>query len=152
MAQVTTTKQVTILHRYFMKATESVICEVLNGEGKKYKVGIHKSGNTTCTCKHGSFAGNHANCHHVKHVQEREAARTADKATTFAALMQQYDVRQVATPQVATPVCVAVVEAIQVVKCAELDNAYEVLAEARRREQAPLYGASGRGWSLTGGR
>lgn len=77
-----TNKTVLILARHFVKASQTVICKVRNGEDKEYTVGIHKSGNTTCTCKHGESAANHAHCYHVKHVQvaeiaHREAAETA---------------------------------------------------------------------------
>lgn len=138
MTHQAATKQVTILERYFVKASQTVICRVLNGEGKKYLVTLHKNGNTCCTCRHGEFNPNHAHCHHVKHVQEREAARTPDKAATFAALMQQYDVRQVAC---------------DIVKSAELDTFYSEVGDPRveavKRSEAPLSTATGKGWSLT---
>lgn len=70
-----TNKTVTILARYFVKATQTVITRVRNGENKEYTVGLHKSGNTTCTCKHGESAGNHAHCYHVTHCQAKELAR-----------------------------------------------------------------------------
>jgi len=79
---MTTNKTVTILVRYLIKNTQVVICTVRNGEDKEYSVALHKSGNTTCTCKHGESAGNRAHCYHVKAVQvaeiaRREAAETA---------------------------------------------------------------------------
>lgn len=83
------TRTVTILVRYFVKATQTVTCKVLNGENKKYFVTLHKNGNTTCTCKHGESAGNHAHCYHVKHVQSVEASRTQEQQLTPAA---PYDV------------------------------------------------------------
>ena len=73
--QTLTTKTVIILVRYFVKATQTVICQVLNGEGKKYFVTLHANGGASCTCKHCEKAGNRAHCYHVKHVQSTEAAR-----------------------------------------------------------------------------
>ena len=71
----TITKTVTILARYELKNSESVIYNVRNGENREYCVGLHKSGNTTCTCKHGENAGNHAHCYHVTECQKAEVAR-----------------------------------------------------------------------------
>jgi len=70
-----TQKQVTILVRAINKVTGSIYFKVRNGENKEYTVALHKSGNTTCTCKHGENAGNHAHCYHVAHCQQAEAAR-----------------------------------------------------------------------------
>ena len=83
MKTQTATKTVTILVRYFVKSSQTVICQVLNGEGKKYTVALHKSGSTTCTCKHGEVAGNHAHCYHVKHVQAREQAQIEQKRANY---------------------------------------------------------------------
>ncbi len=71
----TTIKTVTILVRAINKVTGSIYFKVRNGENKEYTVALHKSGNTTCTCKHGENAGNHAHCYHVARCQQAEAAR-----------------------------------------------------------------------------
>jgi hypothetical protein len=70
-----TQKNVTVLARYALKNTGSVIYHVRNGENKEYNVGLHPSGHTTCTCKHGENAGNAAHCYHVSHCQQAEQAR-----------------------------------------------------------------------------
>ncbi len=71
----TATREITILARYALKNSGSVIYRVRNGENSEYNVGLHKSGHTTCTCKHGVNAGNFAHCYHVQGCQKAEAAR-----------------------------------------------------------------------------
>ncbi len=72
----TATREITILARYALKNSGSVIYRVRNGENSEYNVGLHKSGHTTCTCKHGVNAGNFAHCYHVQGCQKAEAARS----------------------------------------------------------------------------
>src|SRR6266702_1474817 len=72
----TATREITILARYALKNSDTVIYRVRNGENSEYNIGLHKSGHTTCTCKHGQNAGNFAHCYHVTGCQKAEAARS----------------------------------------------------------------------------
>jgi len=72
----TATKEITILARYALKNSDTVIYNIRNGENKEYHIGLHASGHTTCTCKHGLNAGNSAHCYHVTGCQKAEAARS----------------------------------------------------------------------------
>lgn len=76
------TKTVTILNRYFVKSSQTVICKVRNGENREYFVTVHKNGDTCCTCKHGESAGRKAHCYHVKACQAKEQQRSKAQAAS----------------------------------------------------------------------
>jgi hypothetical protein len=93
----TATKEITILARYALKNSDTVIYNIRNGDNKEYHVGLHASGHTTCTCKHGQNAGNFAHCYHVQDCQKAEAARNAErKMDEMAAYYQNENARRAA--------------------------------------------------------
>lgn len=75
MTAIATQKTVTVLARYFIKATGSICCLVKNGEGKQYCVTLNRNKQHTCTC--AAYTKAHKTCYHVEHIREIENARAA---------------------------------------------------------------------------
>lgn len=63
-------RNVTILVRYFIKSTKSVVLYVENDKGTRYYVTLNRNGNHHCSCpaKRGT-------CYHIKVTRQVENAR-----------------------------------------------------------------------------
>jgi hypothetical protein len=79
-------RMITILHRYVMKSSGSIVCQVRNGEDKEYCVTLNANGSTGCVekatgeeCK-GNKSARKAKvphtCYHITECQAKEAERT----------------------------------------------------------------------------
>lgn len=62
-------RAVTILVRYFIKATQAVVLYVMNDRGDKYYVRLQENGVHTCNCKATK------ECYHIKACVASEQAR-----------------------------------------------------------------------------
>jgi len=62
-------RQVTVLVRYLIKSTKSVILYVENDRGDRYYVTLNRNGNHSCNCKATKA------CYHIARARELENAR-----------------------------------------------------------------------------
>jgi hypothetical protein len=85
-------RNVTILVRYFVKATKAVILYIMNDKGDKYYVRLQENGVHTCNCPATK------ECYHIKKCVASEEARK------FAAReLPEWTVELVKTGKLATP-------------------------------------------------
>lgn len=86
---------VTILLRYFVKATKQVCCQVAGSTGKTYRVVLENDGRANCECD--GYTKGHRACKHIRAVQIVEDNRV-EKSVIVAP--QQETVQPVAKPVV----------------------------------------------------
>lgn len=70
---ITSHKTITILTRYYVKRTGTVICQVRNGGGKIYLVTLNRNKQHSCQCE--GNAKWHKQCYHIGHCVWEERAR-----------------------------------------------------------------------------
>lgn len=138
-------RAVTILVRYFIKATQAVVLYVENDKGVRYYVRLEENGVNTCNCPATK------ECYHIK------ACVASEQARPFAARqLPAWAVKLVSTGKLEVPgkakVVVLLAEKVRKPRklATEMLEAAEhkanILAECReikeRRENAPLNGSS----------
>ena len=148
------TKTVTILARYAVKASGSIVYAVRNGENKEYCVTLNTNGSTGCVerangeeCKGHKYAHRAGHeCHHITECQAKEAARVvAPAAEVVEAMNQALEGEREEEQQSGIERAQALVAERKAAReQAALDEA--LTREARRQERAAAMETAGLSW------